>query len=38
MEKKLMDRFIKKNYKRQIKQSLELKTVTKKGYKLYVKW
>ena len=38
-EKKLLERFTKKNFKKQIKKSLELKKVIKrKGDKLYVKW
>ena len=37
--KKLLERFITKNCKKQIKKSLKLKKVIKrKGYKLYVKW
>ena len=38
MMKKLLKRFMKKNCRRQIKQSLELKVIKKKGNKLYVKW
>ena len=37
--KKLLESFMKKNCKKQIKKSLELKKVIKgKGDKLYVKW
>ena len=36
---KLLERFTKKNCKKQIKRSLELKNVIKrKGDKLYLKW
>ena len=39
MEKKLLERFTKKNYKKQIKESLELKKQSReKDNKLYVKW
>ena len=39
MVKKLLERFRKKSYKRQIKESLGWKKVTsKKDNKLYVKW
>ena len=39
MVKKLLERFMKKNCKKQIKQSLELKKVIKKkGDKLCFKW
>ena len=38
-EKKLLERFTKKNFKKQIKKSLELKIKKKrKGNKLHVKW
>ena len=37
--KKLLERFLKKNCKKQIKKSLEVKKVIKrKGNKLYFKW
>ena len=37
--KKLVKRFTKKNWKKQIKKSLEFeKVITRKGDKLYVKW
>ena len=39
MVKKLLEHFMKKNYKRLIKMNLEQKKVIKrKGDKLYVKW
>ena len=37
-EKKLLKRFTKKNCRKQIKKSLELKSYKEKGDKLYVKW
>ena len=38
MEKTLWKSFMENNYKRQIKESLELKKVMKKGNKLCVNW
>ena len=39
MEKKLMELFTRKNCKKQIKKSLELKKIIKRrGDKLYIKW
>ena len=41
MEKELLERFIKKNCKKQIKKSLNLrfeKIIKRKGNKLYVTW
>ena len=38
MVKKLLERFMKKNCKRQTKKNLEQKNYLKKGSKLYVKW
>ena len=38
MVKKLLERFMKKNCKRQTKKNLEQKKYLKKGSKLYVKW
>ena len=37
-EKKLLERFSKKNCKKQIKQFRVEKVMKKKGYKLYAKW
>ena len=37
-EKKLFELFTNKNCKKQIKKSLELKLIQKKGEKLCVKW
>ena len=38
MVKKLLDHFMKKNYKRLISKNLGEKVIKKKGDKLYVKW
>ena len=38
MEKKLLERCMKKNFKRKIKQNLNMKKVIIKKDKLYVKW
>ena len=38
MVKKLLEHFIKKNYKKQITKDSEQKKSLKKGNKLYVKW
>ena len=38
MMKKLLERFMKNNCKKEIRQSLELKSNKEKSVKLYVKW
>ena len=38
MMKKLLERFLKKNCKKQIEKSLELKVIKTKGDKLHVEW
>ena len=38
MMKKLLERFLKKNCKKQIEKSLELKVIKRKGDKLHGKW
>ena len=38
MMKKLLERFLKKNWKKEIEKSLELKVIKTKDDKLHVKW